>query len=251
MRFSIITVAFNSAETISDTILSVASQTFHNVEHIIIDGASTDETISIVQQHADRLATIISEPDQGIYDAMNKGISAATGDVIGFLNADDVYANEHVLSTAAATFIDAKIEACYADLVYVDQHDLTKIIRYWRSQPYRDGLFQKGWMPAHPTFFARRNIYEKYGKFDLDYHIQSDFELTMRLLEVHKIKAVYIPEIFVKMRMGGVTNNRLSNIIKGNIEAYRACKKHGYPVTPIFMVRKVLSRLPQFFVRPK
>jgi glycosyltransferase involved in cell wall biosynthesis len=249
VKISIITVVYNSAATIEDTIMSVAAQTYQDVEHIVVDGASTDGTLSVIHRHMNKIQRFISEPDKGIYDAMNKGIGLATGDVIGFLNADDIYADNLILGKVASVFADSAIDACYADLVYVSKDDLNKVIRYWKSQEYRNGLFRRGWMPAHPTFFVRKSVYDKYGGFDLDFKFQSDFDMTMRFLEVYKIKSVYIPEIFVKMRIGGATNRRLLNIIKGNIEAYRACRKNGLDVSPFFIVAKILSRIPQFFSR--
>jgi len=249
MKLSIITVVLNNVDTIEETILSVLSQVYQDFEYIIIDGGSSDGTHNILAKYAENVDKMVSEPDNGIYDAMNKGINMAKGDIIGFLNADDVYADKDILEQVASTFDDTDIDACYADLVYVGQNNLNKIVRYWRSQSYRDGLFEKGWMPAHPTFFVRRSVYEKYGSFDLNYHFQSDFELTMRFLAIHKIRSIYIPRVFVKMRMGGVTNNRLSNIIRGNLEAYHACKKHGLSVTPLFFIKKIGSRIPQYFVR--
>jgi hypothetical protein len=145
---------------------------------------------------------------------------------------------------------DAQIDACYADLVYVGKDDPDKVVRYWKSRTYEDGLFLKGWMPAHPTFFARRSVYERFGDFDLSYRRQSDFELAMRFMHVHKIRTVYIPEIFVRMRMGGLSNSSWRGVLEGNLEAYRACKKHHLPVGPLFMLRKAASRLPQYFHRP-
>lgn len=249
MKISIITVSYNSAATIEDAIMSVASQTYHDVEHIIIDGSSTDGTLEIINRHKDKISKFVSEPDEGIYDAMNKGLRLAGGDVIGFLNADDIYADNLVLQKVASVFDDSVVDACYADLVYVSKDNLNKVIRYWKSGGYQEGLFRRGWMPAHPTFFVRKAVYDKYGGFDLDFKFQSDFDLTMRFLDVHRIKSVYIPEIFVKMRMGGATNRSILNIIKGNIEAYRACKKNGLNVNLFFIVRKILSRTPQFFSR--
>ena len=242
-------MVWNTVETIEDTIQSVLSQKHPLVEHIVIDGASTDGTVDIIKKYKAKITKFVSEPDHGLYDAMNKGIAQSTGDVIGFLNADDVYAEKDILEQVASTFTDSNIDACYADLVYVDQNNLNKIVRYWKSRPYQDGLFEKGWMPAHPTFFIRRSVYEKYGNFDLNYHFQSDFELTMRFLAIHKIRSIYIPRVFVKMRMGGVSNNRLSSIIRGNLEAYRVCKKHGLSVTPLFFIKKIGSRIPQFFMK--
>lgn len=250
MKISIITVVLNAADTIEDTLRSVASQTYPDFEHIVVDGGSTDGTLEIIERHRDRIAALVIEPDRGIYDAMNKGIAAATGEIVGMLNADDVYVDEHVLEKVARAFSDPTVDVCHADLVYVDRADLDRIIRYWKSRPYTDGLFEKGWLPAHPTFFVRRALYRRYGGFDLNYRFQADFELTMRLLAVHKARSVYLPEVIVKMRMGGVSNRSVLNVIKGNIEAYRACQRHGLKVSPLFIVRKILSRLPQFFRRP-
>jgi glycosyltransferase involved in cell wall biosynthesis len=247
---SVITVVHNSASTITDTLLSVASQTYPHVEHIIIDGASTDGTLKIIQEHASKNLVVKSEPDQGMFDAMNKGLAMATGDVIGFLNADDVYADSRVLEEMASVITSQNIDACYGDLVYIDKSDLRKVVRYWKSRSYRDGLFEKGWMPAHPTFFVKRQVYEKYGGFDLDYKRQSDFELAMRFLAIHKIKSVYIPRVLVRMRSGGASSGFM-HIVKGNIEAYRACRKHSLNVSPLFIPRKILSRIPQFLFRNK
>lgn len=250
MKISIITVCYNSEETITDTIASVASQQYSNREHIIVDGASRDGTMDIVK-HAPSVARFVSEPDSGIYDAMNKGLKLATGDVIGLLNADDFYANDTILSQVAEVFKDPDVHACYADLVYVDQCDTSRVIRYWKSRDFKPGLFKRGWMPAHPTFFVRKKIYDELGDFDLEFKLQADFELTMRFLEIYRIRSKYIPSVFIKMRIGGVSNSSLKNIIKGNIEAYRACKKNHLAITPLFSVLKVLSRLPQFIMRPK
>jgi glycosyltransferase involved in cell wall biosynthesis len=205
--------------------------------------------MAIVDRYRGGLARVVSEPDRGVYDAMNKGIVLASGGVVGFLNADDVYADIDALQSIAAAFGASDVEACYADLVYVDKQDAGRIVRYWKSNEYRHGLFRKGWMPAHPTFYVRRNVFKQYGSFDLQYHFQSDFELTMRLLEVHRIKSIYIPRTLVRMRTGGISNNSYLNILKGNIEAYRACRKNGISVNPWFIFGKIISRVPQFFVK--
>ena len=249
-KISVITAVYNNVSTIEDTILSVISQTHPNVEHIIIDGASTDGTMDVIRKHMARIAVIKSEPDHGIYDAMNRGLALATGDIVGFLNGDDVYADPRVLEEIAHTIETQKVDACYGDLVYVDRKDVRKAVRYWESQTYHDGLFEKGWMPAHPTFYAKKRVYEKYGGYDLAYRRQSDFELTMRFLAVHKIKSAYIPRVLVHMRSGGASRE-LMHILEGNIEAYRACRKHSLNVTPFFIARKILSRVPQFFRRER
>lgn len=250
MKISVITVCFNSAATIQDSLRSVAAQTHADVEHIIVDGASTDRTMEIVRAHGTRLAHVISEPDRGVYDAMNKGIALATGDVVGFLNSDDFFASTAELAFVAKAFDDPAVDACHADLVYVGEHDPGKVVRYWRSNAYRPGQFRTGWMPPHPTFYVRRSVYQRFGGFDLEFRLQADFELTTRFLEVHRIRSLYLPRVLVNMRLGGATNRSLANILKGNLEAYRACRKNGLPVTPLFMLRKILSRLPQFFAMP-
>ncbi len=249
MKLSVITVARNAAATISDTLRSVAEQSHPHVEHIVIDGASTDDTLQIVRGFS-HIAQLVSESDSGLYHAMNKGIRMATGEVIGILNADDVYAHADVLTSIANTFEDPDIDVSYGDLVYVERDHPDRVVRYWQSKPFSPGLFRRGWLPAHPTFFVRHSVYEKYGGFDLSYRIQSDFELTMRLLEIHRVPSRYLPEILVRMRMGGATNNSIANMIKGNMESYRACRRHGLAVTPWFFVSKFASRLPQFLRRP-
>lgn len=250
MKISIITVCYNSASTIADTIASVANQDYNNIEHIIIDGGSTDGTVDIIAK-APSVTRFVSEPDNGIYDAMNKGIAMASGDVVGILNSDDFYAIDNAVSQVAEAFKDQAVDACYADLIYVDQADTNKVVRYWRSRPFIPGLFRWGWMPAHPTFFVRRKYFDEFGCYDLNYRLQSDFELTMRFLEVQRLHSVYLPVVLIKMRMGGATNQSLKNIIKGNIEAYRACKKNHLKVSPLFILFKMMSRLPQFWSRPK
>ena len=250
MRISIITVCLNSADTIGDALESVGRQTFQEVEHIVVDGVSSDGTQGIVSAFSPPVARLISEPDRGLYDAMNKGIVAATGDIIGYLNSDDVYADSDVLQKVVRLFADQNVDACYGDLVYVKQDDLYRVVRYWRSRPYSPGLVERGWMPAHPTFFVRRSILQKLGGFDIRYHYQSDYELMVRLFLKERISAVYIPEVLVRRRTGGHTNRSIQNIVKGNLEAYRACRENGIRVSPLFILQKMVSRLPQFFLRP-
>ncbi len=250
MKISIITVCLNSADTLADALRSVASQTHPEKEHIVIDGGSNDGTQDIIAAHPE-ISHFVSEPDQGMYDAMNKGIALATGDVVGILNADDFYADDQVLEQVAQVFSDPGIDACYADLVYVSKQNVNRVIRYWKSCPYRPGLFERGWMPAHPTFFVRRSVYAAYGNFDLRFRRQADFELTMRFLAKYRVKSRYVPQIWINMRLGGASNNSLSGIVKGNIEGYRAFKKNGLNAYMLlFMAHKILSRVPQFFKKP-
>jgi|TARA_A100001391_G_scaffold67213_1_gene42984 glycosyltransferase involved in cell wall biosynthesis len=249
VKISIITVCFNSAKTINDTIQSVALQDYPNIEHIIVDGGSQDGTREIIAS-SDSVSKYIFEPDDGIYDAMNKGVKTASGDIVGILNADDFYANENVLSNVAAAFSDPLIDIVYGDLVYVDKENTDRIIRYWKSRCFVPGLFQRGWMPAHPTFFVRKHYFDELGYYDTEFKIQSDFELTMRFLEIYRLTSVYLPNIMIKMRIGGASNNSLRNIIKGNIESFKACKKNNLKIPFYFNLIKTASRLPQFWQRP-
>ena len=218
MKISIITVCYNSEKTISKTLESISNQSSKKIEHIIIDGKSTDSTLSIISKLPYK-KKVISEPDNGIYDAMNKGIKIAKGDIIGFLNSDDFYANNDIISKVLKQFENnPKIDACYSDLIYVNQFNTSKTVRYLKSREFYEGLFSKGWCPPHPTFFVRRSIYEQYGSFDLNYHLASDFDLMIRFLEIHKIRSLYMAEPLVKMRMGGATNKNLKNILQQNLE---------------------------------
>lgn len=204
MKISIITVCYNSAGTLADTLASVREQLYPHIEHIVVDGASSDGSVEIIRTKGQRVATFVSEPDQGIYDAMNKGLQLATGDVVGFLNSDDVFAHDDVVSTIAQTMLEPSIDACYGDLVYVSQDDTNKVVRYWKSREYQPGLCAKGWMPAHPTFYARRTVYQRHGGFDLSLKLQADFEMALRLL----ILAGYVRRISRKFSFACVRAER-------------------------------------------
>lgn len=252
LKLSIITVVFNNETTIIDTVQSVAMQTYPNVEYLVIDGQSTDGTISRLGQFENTVTRLVSEPDRGIYDAMNKGIGLATGDVIGFVNADDFYASDDVFAKVTDQFRHPGVDACYGNLCYVHPVNTASVVRYWRSTNFRPGSFSLAWCPPHPTFFVRRSVYEKFGGFDLSYKIAADIELMMRFMEVHKIRVEYIPEVLVKMRMGGTTNKSLKNIAIQNGEILRALKQHGLSANPVrFFMHKISSRGQQFFVRPE
>jgi len=252
LKISIVTVTYNSSDFISHCLKSVKLQNYNNIEHIVIDGASTDNTLSILKNNKKQLSTLISEPDKGIYDAMNKGIKISTGDIIGFLNSDDFYSNNEVLSKIANVFNnDTTLEACYADLLYTDRNDISKNVRYWKSNKFTLGSFEKGWCPPHPTFFCKRSVYEKYGYYNLNYNIAADVELMMRFLEVNKINVQYIPTILVKMRIGGISNKSLRNILNVNKEILYALKKHNLSKNSlIFFSNKIWSRAKQFFQKP-
>jgi glycosyltransferase involved in cell wall biosynthesis len=243
---SVITATFNSALTISDCLESVKSQTV-KAEHIIIDGRSVDKTLAIARSYP-HVSKLISETDSGIYDAMNKGITAASGEIIGILNSDDYYANPDVLEKVVSVFADPAIDTCYGDLVYVDSIDTKMIIRNWKSGSYDLRNFYMGWMPPHPTFFVRRKVYEQYGMFNLDLGSAADYELMLRFLVKHKVSTVYIPEVLVKMRAGGVSNESLRNRLKANRMDRYAWKVNGIKPYPWTTCLKPLRKIKQFFV---
>ncbi len=251
MKISIITVCFNSANTIENTIISAASQKNVEVEHIIVDGASTDGTVEIINKHKS-ISKFLSEPDKGIYDAMNKGLALVTGDIVGTLNADDFYESENVLADVAQVFLDSSVQACYGNLVYVSQNDVNHIVRLWKSNDYVPGLFKAGWMPAHPTFFVRKSVYERLGGFNLNYKIAADFELMFRFIEQENITTKYVPKILVRMRLGGTTNQSFSNIVKQNKEIFTILK-HSYGDFSkfSFISKKLFNRLLQFLAAYK
>ena len=200
-KVSIITVCYNSAATIEHTIKTVAMQDYRNLEYIVVDGKSRDNTLEIVGRFGPLVATCVSEKDRGNYDAYNKGLALATGEVIGFLNSDDFYPAPNVISRVAQAFAaDPKLDAVYSDLCYVKQFETDTIVRYWRSSDYKPGLFLRGWVPPHPTFFVRKRVYDKLGGFDLNYRIASDWELLARFIEVNRIRTLYLPGVLVHMR---------------------------------------------------
>ena len=246
MKVSVITVCYNSESTIESTIQSVLSQDYKDIEFIVIDGKSSDKTISIIEKYKDKISKFISEKDEGMYFALNKGIKSATGDIIGFLHADDFYAHEKIISGIVKEFKSKKVDSIYGDLQYVSREDSNKIIRHWKSQEYNSKLFLKGWMPPHPTFFVKRSCYEKYGSFNTAFSISSDYELMLRFLYKNKISTSYIPEVLVKMRTGGISNVTLQSRIKANKEDRLAWKINGLKPTSFTLILKPLSKLRQF-----
>lgn len=247
MKVSIITASLNNFSTIEGSIRSVLSQKYENIEYIVVDGASSDGTLDIVKKYQDRIAKFTSEPDNGIYHALNKGLKTATGDIVGFLHADDIYANDMVIDWIVSRIMNCDTDSCYGDLLYVNKKDVNKIFRHWKSCYYTDGLFRKGWMPPHPTFFVKRKVFEKYGHFNTDFKIAADYELMLRFLEGNKISTHYIPEVLIKMRMGGKSNNSLKNLIIKSSEDYRAWKVNNLKGGIYTIMLKNISKLPQFF----
>jgi len=227
LKVSIITVSFNSAKTIADTIESVLSQDFPEIEYIIVDGNSSDDTVQIIRQYENHISKWISEKDQGMYDAMNKGIAMATGDVIGILNSDDIYMNTHVISDLMALLEKEKAQVVFADLILVDQNNDNKVLRYYDSSHFHPDKFRFGWMPAHPTVFVRRELYQVVGPFSTTYQIAADYEMLIRILAIHKAPYAYFPKPVVRMRSGGVSTAGISRNWILNKEIVRACKENG------------------------
>jgi glycosyltransferase involved in cell wall biosynthesis len=207
---SIITVVYNNENTILNTVRSVLNQSYRNIEYIIIDGKSSDNTLKKIEPLKDKISKIISEKDSGIYDAMNKGINNSSGDIVGFLNSDDVFYDNYSLEFIAKVFIDKKNADCvYGNLIFINQNN--DITRNWISCQYKIGLFEKSWTPAHPTFYCRRKVFEKIGYFNLKYKIAADVEFMLRALRVNKLNSIYINKTLVKMRTGGISNNGLKS----------------------------------------
>lgn len=236
MRVSIITVTFNSAKTLEDTILSVMHQDYDEIEHIIVDGGSVDGTLDIIRKYEDQISCFISEPDKGIYDAMNKGIALASGDIIGTLNSDDVYAGDTVISDVTEILkVNSEVDILYADLWFVKNNDITKIVRRFRSSQFHPSLLTYGIAPAHPTMFVKRRIFEKFGLYKTDYKISADFEFIARIFYQTNVNYYYYPKVIIKMRMGGISTKGWQSLILSNREMLKACVENDIP-TNIFKI---------------
>ncbi len=250
LRISIITVTFNSSATIKDTLESVRTQTHPNIEHIVIDGSSTDNTMEIVTSYP-HIVRWISEKDNGLYDAMNKGIQLATGDIVGILNSDDIYSDSNVLSKVATAFAKDNSDSVYGDLEYVSSQNVNKVVRWWKSGGFKRSNFSFGWMPPHPTFFVKLKVYKKTGLFNLALKSAADYELMLRILFKYRHDAAYIPEVLVKMKAGGVSNGSLKKRLKANKEdrmAWRINDLHPYFFT---LYLKPLRKVFQFINRKR
>jgi glycosyltransferase involved in cell wall biosynthesis len=244
MKMTVITVTRNSATTLPDTLRSVAGQSLARVEHIVIDGASSDATAEVINLHGAHVAKLLSEPDCGIYDAMNKGLRLATGDVVGFLNADDRYINSGVLERVATLMSEEGLDVLFGDVVFFRGDDTQSIVRRYRSDRFHPGRLAWGWMPAHPAFFMRREIYQRIGSFRTDYRIAGDFEMMTRIFQDDRLRFRYVPEILVMMRSGGVSNAGWRNSITLNAEVLRACRENGIKTN----ILKILSKYPLKFL---
>jgi glycosyltransferase involved in cell wall biosynthesis len=246
LKISIITVTYNSGATLEQTICSVLEQTYPNIEYIIIDGQSTDNTLQIIDKYRSHLATVVSEKDKGLYDALNKGIARATGDVVGLLHSDDFYMDLEVIGKYAALFEREQPDAAYSDLYYVDKDNTDKITRKWKSGTYSPGAFINGWMPPHPTFFVRKSVYDKYGTFNPEFKSSADYELMLRLIEKYKIRLAYLPEYTIKMRTGGQSNVTVQNRIHANLEDRKAWEVNGLKPRFYTLYMKPLRKIVQF-----
>jgi glycosyltransferase involved in cell wall biosynthesis len=243
MKVSIITVCFNSSKTIEETIQSVLSQDYPNIEYLVIDGGSIDGTQTIIQKYQGKIASWVSEPDQGMYAAMNNGISMATGDVIGILNSDDVYVSSRAVSELMNVMSKAKADVVFADLILVDQNNLNKVLRYYDSGRFQPRKFRWGWMPAHPTVFVKKKYYDRVGLFALDYQIAADYEMLIRILAIEKAPFAYLPKPMVRMRAGGASTAGLSRNWILNKEIVRACRENGIYTNMAMLLLKLPFKL--------
>lgn len=249
MTISLITATYNSASTIADTLKSVLEQTYKDIEYWIIDGCSKDGTMDILRHYEPMFGGrlhIVSEPDKGIYDAMNKGIALATGDVVGILNSDDYYTSCDALATIAGFFKQDRADAMYGDIHFVNDNNPEKCVRYYSSALFRPWLLRFGFMPAHPSFYVRREVYRKYGTFSLDYKIASDYDLMVRLFYKHRIKARYIKKDFVTMRTGGISTKSVKNRLLISREDVKACRRNGLYTNIAFISVKYLYKIFEF-----
>ena len=249
MKVSIITATYNSEATIASCMKSVVQQSYQAIEYVVVDGKSSDDTLEIVKQNQLNYPhvafKIISEPDKGIYDALNKGIDNATGAIIGFVHSDDVLASDTILSEIAKVFQNNALDGVYGDLQYVSHSNINHVIRYWKSQSFHPKLLKQGWMPAHPTLFLKHDIYKKYGNFDLSYKIAADYDFMLRILKDETLKFSYVPKVITKMRVGGMSNRSVKNILQKSKEDYRAVTSNKVGGL-LSVLRKNTSKIKQF-----
>lgn len=247
MKISLITVCYNAETSILDCLKSVTQQDYYDVEYIVIDGGSTDGTLAIINNFIHKISILISEPDYGIYDALNKGLALSTGDVIGIMHSDDFFAQSNILSEVAKAFNNNNNDILYGNLDYVNRNNTNKISRKWRSKNYNDKLFLKGWMPAHPTFYAKKSCYLKLGNYNLAYKSAADYDLMLRFCYKTTYKKFFLNLIMVKMRVGGKSNVTLNNRWYANREDYQVLKKNLIPYPAKIIFYKPLSKIWQFF----
>lgn len=246
MKVSIITITYNSVLTIRDTLESIANQSYTNIEHIIIDGASTDQTLTIVDEFS-HVSKVISEPDKGVYDAMNKGIAVATGDIIGMLHSDDIYATEDIIQEIVSHFQkDASISSIYGNLEYFKGNQKDKVIRYWKAKPYHPSFFEDGEAPPHPTLFVRKEVYDQIGGYWADFKISGDNEFMFRMLKIHQFKSCYLDKTIVKMRLGGISTRGFKSYLISTIELTRVWRMNGYQYPKRLFLLRPFNKIKQF-----
>ena len=250
MKISIITVTYNCAKTVGNTIESVLSQDYPDIEYVVIDGGSTDGTLDVLNHYKDRIGIMVSEPDEGIYDAMNKGIRKATGEVVGLLNADDFFVSGHIISAVADAFKkEPDLDAVHGDLYYVDPVHTDRVIRYWKTKEYRPGAFARGWHPAHPTLYLKKDIFLKCGGFNTTFTLSADFELMLRLFECYHIRTRHLNLVMVKMRTGGATSKNLQVVFQGIVQCRRAFKINHLHYPLLYPVMRIFPKFCQYFIR--
>lgn len=247
MKVSLITATLNSSKYLEDSIRSVINQRYPHIEHIIIDGGSTDKTLSVIRQYENHISKWISEKDNGMYHAINKGMKMATGDIIGILNSDDLFASPDVISEIVNCFYNNTVESVYGDLVYVDATDTSLVHRYWKGQVYKRSRFNYGWMPAHPTFYFKRELLSKYGGYENHYHTAADYEFMARYLFLNNVSAMYLPKLLVRMRIGGASNGNIYKRLRANRRDYLAMKKNKVPLPFLASALKPVRKLPQYY----
>ncbi len=247
MKVTLITVCRNVASVITETLDSILEQEHKDLEVIVIDGASTDGTMEILEGYRSRLAALVSEPDKGIYDAMNKGLQRATGDVIGFVNAGDLLMTPSVIHQVVETFKRTNAEAVYGDIIMVDEADISQVKRLWKSGTYHRSNFNRGWMPPHVATFIRKGVYDRFGLFNIDLRIAADYEILFRFLYKHDIPTIHLPEVLVRFRLGGMSNGSVKHVLRANTEVRRSWKLNGFQAPPLLVTRKLWSKVMQFF----
>jgi len=250
VKISVITAVYNSEGTAGEAIESIARQTYPNVQHVIIEGQSADGSLAAIERAAHDRMELISEPDKGIYDALNKGIARSSGDIVGFVHSDDLLAHDQVLDRIAGAFADPAVEAVFSDLDYVSAMDTSRVIRHWSTGPFHPQRLKRGWMPPHPTLYLRRHVYERFGDFDLSLMISADYDFILRFFSKAQGQSVYIPEVLYKMRVGGVSNRSLGKIKQKMAEDYRAMQRNGVGGVPTLTLKNV-SKLGQFIARQR
>lgn len=248
MKISIVTATYNCASTVGDAVTSVQQQVYTDIEHIIQDGGSRDATVDIVNSMANEKTSIVSMPDSGIYDALNKGILRATGDVIGVMHSDDLFAHERVVERVAYAFEDPSVDAVFGDLHYVSAQDTNQIVRHWRAGAYSHAKLKRGWMPPHPTLYVRRAIFDNHGLYDTSFRIAADYDAILRWFGNPELKSIYLPEVLVKMRIGGQSNSSLRNIMHKSREDLRAIRSNNVGGVGVLALKNI-SKVGQFFLK--